>query len=52
MVVNPIYNNSMNESIECRNRNLSIADNPQYATREAATYETINDLPTQPRGII
>ena len=52
MVLNPIYNESQSshENGEFRDRNLSVAQNPQYSTRAEVlpvhvTYETISDFP-------
>ena len=55
MVLNPIYTDSGSfcGSGEFRDRNLSVAQNPQYGTRAEVvpvTYETINDFPTRPKA--
>lgn len=55
MVHNPLYTDSgsFRGSGEFRDRNPSIAQNPQYGTRAEVvpvTYETISDFPARPKA--
>lgn len=54
MVDNPLYSDTGSIHESYRDRNLSIAANPQYGTRAEVThttYETISEFPPRLKGI-